>query len=142
MVGNNLFTANLGDSRSILVCRRNNQWVVKPLSEDQKPENPIEKERIIRSGGRVEQYKDDRDGFIGPYRVWFKYEQMPGLAMSRSFGDKVASEVGISAVGVYQLFHSIPFLSYLPICDLIPHQVKISFNKLIFLIHSNPIPLF
>jgi serine/threonine protein phosphatase PrpC len=94
MVGLNLFTANLGDSRAILISRRNSVFSCRGLSEDQKPENPVEKERIIKAGGRVEQYKDDRDGFIGPYRVWFKYEQMPGLAMSRSFGDKVASEVG------------------------------------------------
>ena len=45
----------------------------------------------MKAGGRVEPYKDDRDGFIGPYRVWHKFEQYPGLAMSRSFGDKNAS---------------------------------------------------
>jgi len=44
----------------------------------------------LKCGGRVEPFKDDRDGFVGPHRVWFKYENYPGLAMSRSFGDKVA----------------------------------------------------
>jgi len=28
----------------------------------------------VKAGGRVEQYRDDREGFIGPYRVWYKYE--------------------------------------------------------------------
>ena len=53
-------------------------------------ENPKEKERIIKAGGRVEPFKDERCGFVGPYRVWFKHDNYPGLAMSRSFGDKIA----------------------------------------------------
>jgi len=31
----------------------------------------------------------------GPYRVWFKNEGYPGLAMSRSIGDLVATSVGV-----------------------------------------------
>lgn len=36
-------------------------------------------------------------GFIGPARVWAKGEKAPGLAMSRSMGDLVASQVGVSS---------------------------------------------
>lgn len=32
---------------------------------------------------------------FGPYRVWLKTETFPGLAMSRSIGDFVASTVGV-----------------------------------------------
>jgi len=32
----------------------------------------------------------------GPYRVWMKKEQAPGLAMSRSLGDEVAQSCGVS----------------------------------------------
>ena len=32
---------------------------------------------------------------IGPYRVWLKNENIPGLAMSRSVGDRVAHSVGV-----------------------------------------------
>ena len=32
---------------------------------------------------------------IGPYRVWLKNENVPGLAMSRSVGDRVAHSVGV-----------------------------------------------
>lgn len=32
---------------------------------------------------------------IGPARVWLKDENIPGLAMSRSIGDNVASSVGV-----------------------------------------------
>ncbi len=32
---------------------------------------------------------------MGPYRVWMKQENIPGLAMTRSFGDVMASTVGV-----------------------------------------------
>lgn len=32
---------------------------------------------------------------FGPSRVWVMNEQIPGLAMSRSFGDYIASRVGV-----------------------------------------------
>ena len=35
---------------------------------------------------------------MGPERVWLKNEDIPGLAMSRSFGDQVACRVGVNAV--------------------------------------------
>ena len=35
---------------------------------------------------------------MGPYRVWFKNEDYPGLAMSRSIGDKLAHKVGVSDI--------------------------------------------
>lgn len=31
-------------------------------------------------------------------RVWLKHEDIPGLAMSRSFGDAMAARVGVHAV--------------------------------------------
>ena len=35
---------------------------------------------------------------MGPYRVWFKNEDYPGLAMSRSIGDQLAHKVGVSDI--------------------------------------------
>ena len=38
----------------------------------------------------------EKDGeFVGPQRVWIKEEEVPGLAMTRSFGDRVAATVGV-----------------------------------------------
>ncbi len=34
---------------------------------------------------------------IGPIRVWLKDADLPGLAMSRSMGDKVATQCGVIA---------------------------------------------
>lgn len=31
-------------------------------------------------------------------RVWLKHEDIPGLAMSRSFGDSMACRVGVNAI--------------------------------------------
>jgi len=44
----------------------------------------------------VESYRDNVGRPVGPMRVWLKNENMPGLAMSRSIGDKVAASVGVS----------------------------------------------
>ncbi len=32
----------------------------------------------------------------GPFRVWLKNQNYPGLAMSRSIGDLVASSIGVT----------------------------------------------
>lgn len=42
-------------------------------------------------------YQDSNGVRIGPYRVWKADEDVPGLAMSRSFGDRVAACVGVIA---------------------------------------------
>ena len=65
------------------------------LSNDAKPENPGEKERIISKGGEVERMVDENGVGVGPLRVWIKGEQYPGIAMSRSIGDMDAKKVGV-----------------------------------------------
>ena len=89
-VENSLFCANAGDSRAILYCKNGD---IINLSHDHKPENPGEKERIIANGGRVEKFYEDGE-YVGPYRVWYRTEGYPGLAMSRSLGDFVSKKVG------------------------------------------------
>ena len=37
-------------------------------------------------------------------RVWLKTENLPGLAMSRSFGDSTAARVGVNAVPEVTMF--------------------------------------
>ena len=91
---NQIISANVGDSRAVMGRYANNQWVNIDLTKDQKPDNPEEKERIIKRGGRVESYKDEYGKDFGPKRVWIKNADIPGLAMSRSFGDEVAASVG------------------------------------------------
>ena len=54
-----------------------------------------EKARILKSNGRIEPYKNENNFYIGPERVWLKDEDVPGLAMSRSFGDDIAHTIGV-----------------------------------------------
>ena len=65
------------------------------LSHDLKPTLPLEKKRIIENGGRVEKYIQEDGTSNGPERVWVQDEMYPGLAMSRSIGDFIASSVGV-----------------------------------------------
>ena len=93
-----LITANVGDSRIILgrFDPYSQQWTSEDLTRDHKPSLPDEEKRILEKGGRIEPMKDEDNTFIGPPRVWLKQQDYPGLAMSRSFGDRVAHSVGVS----------------------------------------------
>ena len=73
------------------------EWRVVPLSDDQKPERPDEKERIIKAGGRCFAQMSEEGQPLGPTRVWMKDVMMPGLAMTRSFGDKAGIKAGTNA---------------------------------------------
>lgn len=64
------------------------------MSNDHKPDLPLERKRIEANGGRVEPYTDYDGSLVGPARVWLMDADIPGLAMSRSFGDKVAASCG------------------------------------------------
>ena len=90
-IGTHIICANVGDSRAILVNSKND--IVK-LSRDHKPELPEEKKRIESKGGEISQCEDDGIK-SGPYRVWKKDEMYPGIAMSRSIGDSIATELGV-----------------------------------------------
>ena len=108
-----LIIANIGDSRCVLgKCieidnyeekdeiigekkKRNIRWVAENLSRDHKPSLPEEAERILKVGGRIRPMKDEDGEFIGPLRVYMKEKDMPGLAMTRSFGDYYGSTAGV-----------------------------------------------
>ena len=69
--------------------------------------------KILKNGGRIESYKDDEGHFLGPKRVWLKEEDVPGLAMSRSFGDRVAHSVGVISepeITEYSFLHEDKFI--------------------------------
>ena len=49
----------------------------------------------MRFGGELKQFCDSTGKFGGPVRIYVKRSKLPGLAMSRSFGDQIASSVGV-----------------------------------------------
>ena len=89
-VGDRIICANVGDSRAIIV--KGDKAI--PLSIDQKPDEPEESKRIKENGGEISQYEEDGEK-SGPFRVWKKGEAYPGIAMSRSIGDFIASKLGV-----------------------------------------------
>ena len=94
-IGEKIICANIGDSRAIIVKgNSNNELDIKPLSIDQKPDDPEESKRIIENGGEIAQFEEDGEK-SGPFRVWKKGEVYPGIAMSRSIGDFIATTLGV-----------------------------------------------
>lgn len=98
--GNKIYVANVGDSRAILIRKGSieDHFEVAALTRDHKPDDFDEAQRIKASGGRVDSYRDQNGGKLGPERVWLSDQDLPGLAMSRSFGDSVACQVGVNAI--------------------------------------------
>lgn len=96
--GARILTCNSGDSRAVIASLSSDgkQLVGEGLSRDQKPELASERKRIVQSGGRVQACRDVGGAPIGPLRVWLKHQDIPGLAMTRSFGDRLAASVGVT----------------------------------------------
>ena len=96
--GKSLLLGNVGDSRA-LVARLQADGSVQgvDLTHDDKPTDEAEKRRIELSGGRVAQQEYDPGEFDGPFRVFLRDRNIPGLAMSRSLGDGLAQSVGVIA---------------------------------------------
>lgn len=93
IVGTKIFCSNVGDSRAVLVRQtgKHEQLLAIPLNRDHKADEPDEEARILRNGGRVQPYRDMHGNPLGPLRVWHMKEDIPGLAMTRSFGDQAAA---------------------------------------------------
>ena len=94
---NSITCANVGDSRAVLCRYIDNKYTAVDLSRDHNPNEKDEADRIISKGGHISQFMDPKTKkFIGPKRIWLKNSDIPGLAMSRSFGDEIGHTIGIS----------------------------------------------
>ncbi|KAK6142562.1 hypothetical protein DH2020_022910 [Rehmannia glutinosa] len=93
--GSNLFMGNIGDSRAILGSKDSNDSMVAiQLTVDLKPDLPREAERIKRCKGRVFALQDEPE----VPRVWLPFDDAPGLAMARAFGDFCLKEYGVISI--------------------------------------------
>ena len=81
-----LICPNIGDSRAVLARydKNNNKYIAIDLTRDHKPTELDERQRILDNEGRLQPFLEDGE-FVGPERVWIKEEEIPGLAMTRSF---------------------------------------------------------
>ncbi|MBA0873044.1 hypothetical protein Goshw_025820 [Gossypium schwendimanii] len=90
--GSNLFMGYIGDSRAVMGSKDNNDSMVAiQLTVDLKPDLPREAERIKRCKGRVFALQDEPE----VCRVWLPFDDAPGLAMARAFGDFCLKEYGV-----------------------------------------------
>lgn len=93
--GELLVVANVGDSRAVMATKVDDGRLVPvQLTVDFKPNLPQEAERIAQCNGRVFCLGDEP----GVHRVWLPNEDMPGLAMSRAFGDYCLKDFGLISV--------------------------------------------
>lgn len=94
IVENTVYVANTGDSRAIMSVSEGTK--IKPLSEDHKPNNKKEFERVINNGGKI--YLDGEDiqqTFINDLATLENYKDIEftlreypsGLAVLRTIGD-------------------------------------------------------
>ncbi|KAI4333995.1 hypothetical protein L6164_018738 [Bauhinia variegata] len=94
--GSNLFMSNIGDSRAIMGSKNSDDgsMVAIQLTVDLKPDLPREAERIKRCKGRVFALQDEPE----VPRVWLPFDDAPGLAMARAFGDFCLKEYGVISI--------------------------------------------
>ncbi|GMH69480.1 hypothetical protein TrRE_jg7694 [Triparma retinervis] len=81
---------NVGDSRLMLGRGKQRVADMVELTMDHDPDLPGETERVAKAGGRIV-------NFSGVKRVCLLKEDLPGLAMTRSFGDDVAASIGVNS---------------------------------------------
>ena len=96
LAGKRGWSINVGDSRCVGAFQSGAMYKAVDLTRDQNPDRPDEQARIKEYGGRVFAW--------GVPRVWLADADMPGLAMSRSFGDLAAESVGVISTPEIQEF--------------------------------------
>ena len=100
-----IICANIGDTRAILAKFENGCYNTVNLSRDHKPTESDEIKRILSEGGVIKQlYDKNKKEYTGPERIWLKNSDIPGLSMSRSFGDNLAHTVGVTYIPEVRIF--------------------------------------
>jgi len=93
-----LLVGNVGDTKAVVgVGSSTLSMEAKIVTEDHLPGVQAEKERIIAAGGQVRATDDVQLGELGGQRVWKGRTDKPGLPLSRSLGDTLAKECGVSS---------------------------------------------
>ena len=99
MIDQNCYFINLGDSRAVIGARSvsstaaQTQIFAYQMTIDHKANREDEKKRIELKEGIV---TVERNGIVGPPRVYPKNEDGPGLCVSRSFGDVFLHSFGVT----------------------------------------------
>ena len=93
---NKIICSNLGNSRAILSRYENGIYTSINLSRDHKLTEHDEMKRILNKGGIIKQsYNIESKEFFGPQKIFLKNSEIPGLSITRSFGDNIAHNIGV-----------------------------------------------
>ena len=91
-----IICSNIGNTRAILARYENGYYNTINLNRDHKPTESDEIKRIISKGGIIKQnYDKIKKINYGPDKIFLKNSDIPGLSMSRSFGDNLAHSIGV-----------------------------------------------
>ena len=91
-----IICSNIGNTRAILARYENGYYNAIELNRDHKPTESDEIKRIISQGGIIKQNFDKIKKINnGPEKIFLKNSDIPGLSMSRSFGDNLAHTIGV-----------------------------------------------
>ena len=91
-----IICSNIGNTRAILARYENGYYNAIELNRDHKPTESDEIKRIISQGGIIKQNFDKIKKINnGPEKIFLKNSDIPGLTMSRSFGDNLAHTIGV-----------------------------------------------
>ena len=85
----------MGDSRAVMGKLIEKRWDYEMLSRGHKPSEIDEILRIKYKNGEIHPYINEEGKFSGKNRVWIKGQDIPGLSLTRAFGDLIGSTVGI-----------------------------------------------
>ena len=87
-----IISANLGDNKAILARYENGLYNFINLNREHRPTASDEKKRILEHKGKIGHLYENTNG---PKKIFLKNSDIPGLSISRSFGDVIAHTVGV-----------------------------------------------
>ena len=99
LYNNKLYSLSLGDSKGVIgVLPQNSTFRLMPyiISTEHKASSKSEQTRILSSGGFLHPLISKEGQEVGPIRIWNSSHKYPGLMVSRSFGDLVGKDCGVS----------------------------------------------
>ena len=87
-----IISINLGDNKAVLARYENGLYNFVKLNREHKPTENDEKKRILENNGKIGHLYEKENS---PKKIYLKNSDIPGLSISRSFGDTIAHNVGV-----------------------------------------------
>jgi serine/threonine protein phosphatase PrpC len=92
--GSTLVCANVGNCRAF-VGREEEKWTAVPLNAEHTVQNRKERERMLANNARIAVECDENGQTIGVEKIYMGNQDVPGLEITRSIGDKIGKFIGM-----------------------------------------------